>query len=427
VLSPHFFYLFSLSVLSVALGIQIILLPWLVVDQLSLSSIWVGWLQAAVLIPNLLLLLLGGVSADRGNGTRLLVPLLLINMCVHGVLAYVLFSGWLSIAVLMVYAVILGICNAFVQPWREYLLKQVDDSAVKSDLQSLVAKSGLCVYIGQAVGVSLSSFMADIGAHNLLLIQLAAVLLAVVGFRCLLQRLAFLQGQSADDAKITPNSQVQASNTNSTSAHSVLAELRSGWSDLWALPALRSLICLVAFNGFFHIGVFIVALPLLVQQVYGQPVIYFSGLQLAFLLGTITTTILVIIKGTLDAPGRRVIFGLLYGGVILFALSAKPTLTGLFILLFFWGVVVGVSSTMGRAILQALAPEACRGRIISIYQLALFGCAPLGALFAGYAIHWWGLIDLLKFSGIASLAMFAGMMATRALWEVPAHNEEQVK
>ena len=93
VLSPHFFYLFSLSVLSVALGIQIILLPWLVVDQLSLSSIWVGWVQAAVLIPNLLLLLLGGVSADRGNGTRLLVPLLLINMCVHGVLAYLLFSG----------------------------------------------------------------------------------------------------------------------------------------------------------------------------------------------------------------------------------------------------------------------------------------------------------------------------------------------
>jgi MFS family permease len=73
---------------------------------------------------------------------------------------------------------------------------------------------------------------------------------------------------------------------------------------------------------------------------------------------------------------------------------------------------------MGRSILQSLAPEHCRGRIISLYQLALFGFAPLGALFAGYAIHWWGVIELLKISAIASLVMFMGLMATRALWEV---------
>jgi MFS family permease len=414
VFSPQFFYLFALSALSVALGIQLILLPWLVIDHLSLSSVWVGWVQAAVLIPNLLLILLGGVSADRGSGKRYLVPLLLINALLHGILAYVIHSAWLSISLLLLYAVALGIGNAFIQPWREYLLRQVNNSSTGSGLQSLVAKSSLCLYIGQAVGVFLSSFMEVVGAHTLLLMQLVMVVLSMVGFRCLLRALAVH----------TASATTHAESGVVLSEQSILHALRSSWHDMWDITALRSLLCLVAFNGFFHIGVFIVALPLLVQQVYGESVMYFSGLQLTFLLGTIVTTVVVIVKGSLDSPGRRVIFGLLYGGVILFALSAKPTVAGLFILLFFWGVVVGVSANMGRSILQSLAPEHSRGRIISLYQLALFGFAPLGALFAGYAIHWWGVMELLKISSIASLAMFMGLMATRALWEVQIDSDK---
>jgi len=415
VFSPQFFYLFALSALSVALGIQLILLPWLVIDHLSLSSVWVGWVQAAVLIPNLLLILLGGVSADRGSGKRYLVPLLLINVLLHGALAYVIYSAWLSISLLLLYAVALGIGNAFIQPWREYLLRQVSDSSVRSGLQSLVAKSSLCIYIGQAVGVSLSSFMEVVGTPILLLMQLVMVVLSIVGFRCLLRALAAHTVSAVSHVEADTNRNHLRGQLGD---QPILHALRSSWHDMWNITALRSLLCLVAFNGFFHIGVFIVALPLLVQQVYGESVMYFSGLQLTFLLGTIVTTVVVIVKGSLDSPGRRVIFGLLYGGVILFALSAKPTVIGLFILLFFWGVVVGVSANMGRSILQALAPEHCRGRIISLYQLALFGFAPLGALFAGYAIHWWGVIELLKISAIASLVMFMGLMATRALWEV---------
>ena len=160
----------------------------------------------------------------------------------------------------------------------------------------------------------------------------------------------------------------------------------------------------------------------MVQQVYGENILFYSGLQFAFVMGTIITTLVVVYRGGLDSAGRRIIFGLLYGGVILLALSARPTLVGLFTLVFFWGVVVGVSSNMGRSVVQSLAPEASRGRIISLYQLALFGCAPLGALFAGYAIELWGVLTLLKISGIASLVVFMATMTTRALWDVEVNS-----
>ena len=193
---PALFYLLALLALSIALGVQIILLPWLVIDELNLSSIWVGWVQAAVLLPNLLLMLLGGLSADR-HGVRYLWLILVINSLLHAALAYFLTLNVLSILLLLGYAIALGVVNAFVQPWREYLLHTINrrfEARAGYGLQSLVARSSLCVYIGQAIGVSLSSSMAMMGAEKLLSIQFILVVLSALAF-CYLQRILSLAYQ----------------------------------------------------------------------------------------------------------------------------------------------------------------------------------------------------------------------------------------
>jgi len=390
-------YLFAIFSLSIALGIQIIVLPWLVVDHLLLTSVWVGWVQAAVLIPNLLLLLIGGLTADRGTGARWLVPLLIVNSIIHSVLLLVLNYEWLSISIVCIYSLLLGMTNAFIQPWREYLLKKIQ----QQELQKTVAKSSLCLYGGQVVGVALSSSMSSIGIEWLLLGQVGAILIAAIAFYCIYRRLlAYRVGNEA------------------VSEGGEDISLEEGFRHVWSIPALRSLMAIVAFSGFFHIGVFIVALPIIVRQVYGESIEFYSGLQIAFVIGTIVATLVVIYRQSLNDPGRRILFSLLYGGVILLALSAKPTLMGLFTLIFLWGLVVGISSNMGRSVLQLLAPESLRGRIISIYQLALFGSAPFGALSAGYAIELWGVLYVLKLSGIISLLAFAVTLTTRSLWEL---------
>ncbi|ODS24488.1 hypothetical protein AB835_03330 [Candidatus Endobugula sertula] len=390
-------YLLGITSLSVALGIQIILLPWLVVDHLALGALWVGWVQLAVLIPNLLLLLVGGMIADQGKGVRYLVPLLIFNSILHVILAILIYQQWLGILLLITYAVLLGISNAFVQPWREYIL-----NSIKYDqLQKRIAKSSLCLYGGQAIGVALTSLMGKVGAEILLFIQLFFVLLAVIFMWRLIALLTIQPSGYSNRRPVTRQ-----------------ALLRSGLRDIWSFSALRSLIVIVAFNGFFHIGVFIVILPLLVRQVYGGAVDFYSGLQLVFVIGTIVSTSVIIYRQPLHNPGSRIIFSLLYGGIILLALSAKPTVAGLFGLIFLWGIVVGISSNMGRTILQSLAPEALRGRMIAIYQLALFGSASLGALFAGYMIEIIGVLNVLTLSGFTSLLFFIATLLTRSLWNV---------
>jgi MFS family permease len=397
------------SLLALALGIQIIILPWLVVDYLSLSAVWVGWVNAAVLIPNLLLLLVGGLLADKAKSLPWLVPLLMVNSLVHSMLAIMIDQYVLSLAILLVYGMILGLVNAFIQPWREYLLKQTQGSETAQGLQKLVAKSSLCLSIGQAVGVVIASLMEIMGAEIVLVIQAVVVAMAATSFLQLQRALSKAAG--SDDA-------VLANHRSGVESPLVLSSILVGMSEIWHFPALRTLIAVVVVNGFFHIGVFIVALPLMVQQVYAESIDFFSALQFTFIVGTMMATLVVIYRGTLDSAGRRIIFGLLYGGVILLALSARPTLVGLFILVLLWGVVVGVSANMGRAVVQSLAPESSRGRFIALYQLALFGFSPLGALFAGYAIEWWGVLVLFKVSGIASLVVFMSILPTRSLWEV---------
>lgn len=386
-------YLSGITFLSIALGIQIVLLPWLVVDHFELGSRWVGWLQAAILFPHLLLLLQGGVLADKNQGLRWFLPLLVGVIILHALLTLFLWSNSLSIFLLLGYAAMLGSLNALMQPWREYFLKQLQPSG----LQQIVAKSSLCLYGGQAIGAIMSSQMELLTPAGLSAVQFLCVLLAVLCFYRPLKALTLEH----------PTTVVDSSGI----------MLRQGLSEVWQMPAIRSLIAIVSFNGFFQIGVFIVALPLLVIQVYGESVNFFSGLQLVFVLGTLTTSLVVVYRRFLSDPGRRVIFGLLYAGLILLALSARPTPLGLFMLIYLWGAVVGVSTAMGRSLLQSLAPESSRGRMIAIYQLALFGCAPLGALCAGYIIDYWGVLMLLKAGGIASFIAFGATLLTRSLWE----------
>jgi predicted MFS family arabinose efflux permease len=186
------------------------------------------------------------------------------------------------------------------------------------------------------------------------------------------------------------------------------------------------LIVVVSVNGFFNIGVFVVALPLLARDIYFDDVSFYSLLYCSFVLGSALVTVLVVFRGNFDAPGRRIVFSLLYSGLILIGLSAGPTQYGTMFLIFLWGVVVGISAILGRTILQSQVPADYRGRVISVYQLMLFGFAPLGSLMAGFAIEYWGVLYVLKLSAIASFAAFAAMFLTRALWDLKEEDAQAI-
>ncbi len=400
----HLLYFFIIFCLSVVLGLQIIVVPWLAIDYIQLSAWAVGFIQGAVLIPNLALLILGGINADRGNLLTKFSLLLVIYGIIHIVLAVLLSQDWLSFFWLLFYALLLGCISAFIQPCKDYLAGSLADD----DFQSVIAKNSFCQYFGQAVGVGLAT---QLYYYDLFFIPLVQVLLLLVAFIVLL-RVKSKYSQAFSNRK-------ESKTTKAMSRELLL----SGFSYCWQSTVLRSLIFIVAVSGFFHIGVFIVALPILAKTIYVGNVEFYGLLQAIFIVGTVVATVIVVVRGQLDGPGRRVIFGLLYAGFILLGLSAQPTVYGLLFLIFLWGVVVGVSATLGRSILQSYTSEEYKGRMISIYQLALFGFAPLGSLFAGIAINLWGVLFVLKLSAIISFMAFFSTFFIRSLWDVETKND----
>jgi predicted MFS family arabinose efflux permease len=74
--------------------------------------------------------------------------------------------------------------------------------------------------------------------------------------------------------------------------------------------------------------------------------------------------------------------------------------------------------TLGRTILHNQVPHALRSRAASVYQLSLFGGAPLGAWVSGMAIQTIGLST--TFITIASLTLAVSVIAAAGspLWSL---------
>ncbi len=399
------FYLVAVALAAFATGAQLVILPWLAVNELQLPANQVGWVQSAVLFPSLLLMLVGGAVADKSRRGGLLPLLYLVMVACHGAMLWILNAGGLQLLSVLAYAASLGAVAAFIQPLRDRVLPQLIQAP--SALQSSVVKVSLCIYVAQAFGVVLAGQVDGLSFQVIILIQALALSI------CALFLLGLLRFSST----------VKADENVPSATGSASVSIGDGMKFVRRHPVLKHLIALVGFNGFMHIGVFVVALPLLSRDIYQQDALHFAGLQLAFVLGSVVATLMILRRGAVDQPGRAILFSLLYTGIIMLAISAKPTLTGLFLLVFAWGVVAGVSASLGKALLQQQVDDSFRGRALSIYHLALFGGAPLGALVCGYAVQYHGALALFKVGGCITLGVFVIYLGVRALWNIAPANE----
>jgi len=396
-------FLLGYSGTSLATGLQVILLPWIAVAVVGLPALHLGWVQASVLLPNLAFLLIAGALADRRDSAAVAALACLgLAFCHSGLMLY--FSYRIpNLFLLLLYGVSLGVCTAFLQPARDNLVQRCardrQGQTSESRVQKTVTWMMLAQYGGQAVGMLLASRFDHWGAQLLLGIQVAVLSVAALFLLSLREK-----GPRAPADEKLPHTQIL-----------------EGLAQTWRRPALRELIALMAFNGFVHIGVFLVVLPLLASLYSGtggRGASYYATLQLAFVAGTVAATVTMLRRGQGERPGRGILMCLLYSAALLVAISFGPTPLGLILLCACWGAVAAAAAALGRAIVQLFAPAEYRSRIISIYQLALFGSAALGALVAGALSEYAAPLTTLLWAGILSLLAFVLVFWSGALREV---------
>jgi MFS family permease len=111
--------------------------------------------------------------------------------------------------------------------------------------------------------------------------------------------------------------------------------------------------------------------------------------------------------------GRWIVYGSsLFGcAIIAFSLSRVVWLSAALLLVSGFGMIIQMASS--NTILQTIVEEDKRGRVMSLFALAIMGTSPLGSLFAGFLGEKIGVVYTLIISGficIAGALLFAGRL-----------------
>ena len=131
-----------------AFGLHGVLFSSLLVVYLEESEVRVGVAQSAVMLPAVFLILIGGAVADRVDRRRLLIWMHCMGAWVTLGLAFMVYTGSLNYAAVIVYALALGSAQAFGNPARDAMLSEV----AAGDLGRSVASMTVVQWGSQAVG-----------------------------------------------------------------------------------------------------------------------------------------------------------------------------------------------------------------------------------------------------------------------------------
>lgn len=390
----HFFwYLTASGSASFALGLQFVIYPWLVVGVLDESPDRVGVAQMVVLLPTLFLILVGGALSDQrhvGNwASRLylgyLIPLI--------VLLAGLWQGWLSFSVLLIVGAGFGIMNALVQPARESLLSQI----ATENVQSFVARAAVVQFVCQSLGVVLAGQMDIVPWEALVVLQLLLFVVAAVMVR---RSGAILPAEKQSGEPLS------------------MPQITDGLRLVWQDRKLLHLMMIVAATGFLGIGVYLVALPLLARDVYGQSASFYATLQVLFTGGIVGTNVIMAGMQPIRWPGRALVTSLLVRGLLVVVVGLHLPVWGLYVTVALWGVLSGVSMTLGRTMVHESAPLESRARVLSVYQLALFGAAPVGAWVCGLLIAWQDVLSGMLLVGAGTVLIGLWALTASKLWHI---------
>ena len=359
---------------------------WLVLS-LTGSAWYLGLDSFLGELPILLFTLLGGVIADRHDRRKLLISSQVVQLSSAALLAALVWFDVVRIWHVLILSCVTGFAQAFGGPAYQSLIPSL---IPKKDLPNAIALNSIQFNLSRVIGPAL-----------------AGVALASVGIAACfgLNALSFLAVIAALIALRVPH-------IPPPSSRPILTEMRGGLHYVRHEPILVSLIVVALASTFLGLPLQ-TFLPVLAQDVFGEGVNAYSRMMSFSGAGAVTGALMVAWLGRFDGMGRvllrlQAIFGLL---VIAIAWSRWVPLT--YLLLFVAGVATIITTSLLTSLVQLVAPDQMRGRVMSIYMVAFRGGMPLGSLVSGAAVASLGLPVVLTING-ALLAMAAVYFLTRS-------------
>ncbi len=373
-----------------AMSLQGFLITWMMVGILQAPADQVGFGRALIEMPGLVILLVGGVLADRTDGRRLLVGMHLAIAIPSLVIATVVHGGLLSFWVVIAFGIAVSGLQAASDPARQSILSRV----TRTDIQRTVTLMTIITSLAGLCGVWLGGKLDSIGLVVMLLLQAACFAIGAEAARR-------MPAMPPSPARGRP-------------------DLLAGITATWRIPLIRNIIGLNFLSSLVNAGAYIVAIPFIVKEVYHGDATFFSSVMVVFTAGSIGSNVIMLRFMPMLRPGRLFLLMQLTRVVILGVLWIKPSVPVFFAAMFAWGLNMGVTTTLVRTTVQELADGVHRAQILSVLLVSFMISAPLSSMLLGSLIAGYDPLTALIPGVVISLVIFAIGVASSRLWQYEA-------
>ncbi len=368
---------------------------WMVLS-LTGSAFFLGLDAFLQQLPIMLFTLIGGVLADRRDRRRTLLASQYIQMTTAAALALLVYLGVVQIWHILVLSFATGFAQAFGGPAYQSLIPSLVD---KKDLPNAVALNSIQFNVARVIGPLV--FGATIFAfaqwrYSDAQGMAACFALNAVSFLVVIYALMSLR------IKHIP----------STTVASMRAELRGGLSYVRHHHSLVALIVLAAATTFLGFAV-LTFLPLFAQGVFHGGAGIYSHLLAFSGAGSIVGALVVAWLGKFKRMGLTALLVQAVYGVLILAFSMSRVLWVSEVLLFLTGAALMVVFSTVTSLIQLIAPNEMRGRVMSIYMVAFRGGMPLGSLASGYLATFLGAPRVIGINGVLLVIVAAYFLLIR--------------
>jgi MFS family permease len=348
---------------NVGTWMQTIALGWYVF-QLTRSAFWVSFITFANFIP-IVFSPLGGVFSDRFDRKKILTASQAIMMIDAAVLSVLAWTGHANLAAVMVLTFGQGLMIGFSGPtWMAFITSLVPPKAMVNAIALNSGQFNLARVVGPAIA-GLIIGLTSSGPAIVFTINAASFLTVLAAL-----------------ARIGPHARP------GRQRQGVWELLTGGLAYTWRNERIRTMILGLGVMSFFAAPA-AALLPVFAADVFHRGAGSYGSLAASAGLGSVTGALLLGRLGNRLSPS--VIAGALMAlGASLILFASIPVYPAGLGLIFLYGVAFLLFISGNNSDVQLTVDEPMRGRVLSIWMLALGAFLPLGSLLSGVAAEAWG-------------------------------------
>jgi MFS family permease len=368
---------------SVGTWIQDVALSWIIHSRMG-DPFYLGLRSFAQEVPLLAFMLLGGAVADRIDRRLILLSSQWFQMAMAVLLGVLYLTDHLGIGAIVLIAFATGLMQSQSAPTYQAVITSL---VPRERIANAVALNSLQFNLSRAIGpVVAGLLLAHAGAGWCF----AANALSFTGVILALRSISFPAPAAGP-------------------RESLGESLRAGLRHVRGAPRLRAATLLAATASFLAFPL-ITYLPVIAGDVLKTGAPGYSLLLTSFGMGAIAGAIGTAHRGHAEGRGRLMLGAFAVFGLVTACASLSRWQWLSMVLLVGSGFTLTTAFSTLNSLVQEMAPDALRGRVLSIFGLAFRGGGPVGSLVAGGLVRSVGAPVVLATYSVALLFLASALL-----------------